>query len=569
MEQLNVKSHEGEDISLPSQGDENGNLGIFYTREDVAQILTDWAILDKDATLLDPSYGGCAFLNAALATLYRRGNPQPGGQIYGVDIDPKAKSYLKDLFPAGAKSEQYVTGDFFDIDANHFGFLFSSLVGNPPYVRYHDIPERLQKRAEERMKELGTQISGRSSYWAFFLIYSIQFLRPGGRLAMVLPGALLHTDYAVKVREIFTSHFEEVSIFLLQERIFDKTEEESVVVCAGGAGKPNKTIRVGTVSTVDDLRTALDHPEIWTRTLDGEQGDGGWLRALVDQNVLDFYDGVCDSSSVIRLGDWVTPRIGVVTGNNRFFILSQSEREKREIPEEFFVPVIKRPVYLSGLIARNSNFRWLKEKDKEYLLLSLPESMSEMPGALRSYIEQGINNEVHQAEKCKSRKPWYVVPQNYVPDAFMPCMSAAWPRLIVNRSTFTCTNNIIRLSWKEERPAKDWLKLALGSLSTLTQLSAELVGRSYGGGVLKVEPTELSHLAIPLLPDVIVDQLAEKVNESLRGGNMAAATDAVDEALMTVGTSNSSVRLQQLRSARNKLFLRRRQHRRDATKIVK
>ncbi|HVF49798.1 MAG TPA: hypothetical protein VNA19_06915, partial [Pyrinomonadaceae bacterium] len=386
---------------------------------------------------------------------------------------------------------------------------------------------------------------------------------------MVLPGALLHTDYSAKVREIFTNHFEEVCIYLLQERIFDNTEEESVIVCASGAGKPHKTIRVGTVSTVGDLQDALHHFELRTQVLESKDGDGGWLRALVDHNALGFYDEFSDSPNVIRLGNWVTPRIGVVTGNNRFFILSEGSREQKEIPEEYFVSIIKRPAYLTGISVKNRDFRWLDNKGKEYLLLSPPESLSEMPKPLRNYIEQGINDEVHLAVKCQAREPWYVVPQTYAPDAFMPCMSASWPRLIVNRSSYTCTNNIIRLSWKSKRPARDWLKLALGSLSTLTQLSAELVGRSYGGGVLKVEPTELTHLAIPLLPDELVDSLVPKVDQFLRENNTSAATDVVDKALINANVGISSIRLQQLRHTRNKLFLRRRQHRRDATKIVK
>lgn len=82
-------------MSSPSSTVENKKkFASFYTPQPVAQALADWAITDADTTVLDPSFGGCAFLYAALETLGRRGNPAPGKQIYGVDIDADAVFYL-------------------------------------------------------------------------------------------------------------------------------------------------------------------------------------------------------------------------------------------------------------------------------------------------------------------------------------------------------------------------------------------------------------------------------------------------------------------------------------------
>jgi adenine-specific DNA-methyltransferase len=544
-------------------------LAAFYTPRDVAQILTDWALIHPQDTVLDPSYGGCAFLKSAQTTLIKRGNNNPEKQIYGVDIDPDAQDYLSDLISAGARQQQFINNDFFNVDVNHFGgHLFSAIVGNPPYLRYHSIPKSLQKQADIRLRENGITISGRSSYWAYFLLYSIQFLRRGGRLAMVLPGALLHTDYAAEVREHLTNRFERVSIYLLQERIFDGTQEESVIICAEGAGYPNRNVHIGYVSSVIALAAAIEGGSDQIRVFNGEAGDGGWLRNLLDEETSQLYDDLAADADVIRLGDWVETRIGVVTGNNSYFIMSEQAREQRGISERYFLPIIKRPAFIAGLNATNRDLKMLKKHNKDYLLLYPPPDLSRMPISLRKYIEQGEEAGIPSACKCKSRDPWYVVPHVQAPAAFIPCMSASWPRLIVNKSNYTCTNNIIKLSWKSRRPTSDWTRLALGTLSTLCQLSAELVGRSYGGGVLKLEPTELTRLAIPLLPADVIGSLADQVDGLIRQNNLKEATDVVDEALMTVNPNLSAQRLELLRAARNKLFLRRRQHRRDANKIA-
>lgn len=545
------------------------NLASFYTPQRVAQALTDWAITDASTTVLDPSFGGCAFLYAALETLRRMGDPAPGRQIYGVDIDPDAQSYLEPLLLAGATPEQFVTADLFNVAPNHFGDrLFGAVVGNPPYIRYHDIPDEAQERAVARLKSFNIQISRRASYWAYFLLYSMQFLLQGRRLAMILPGAFLHTDYSIQVRELLIQYFEQVTIYLLQERIFKGTDEESVLICAAGARKPHRTLRIGAVRRVADLKQAFEDMQSSTRALDNAQGDGGWLRALIEPEALALYDQLVESPNVIRMGEWVKTRIGVVTGNNKFFILSQAEQEQRNIPDDYLVTIIRRPTHLTGLWVRDEDLQVLAENGSKFLLLAPNQVKSKLPKSLREYIQYGQEIGISKAQKCRERQPWYVVPHTFVPPAFIPCMSAAWPRLVVNQSRYTCTNNILRLLWKEERPAEDWLRLALGTLSTLSQLSAELVGRSYGGGVLKLEPKELARLAVPLVPVEASDGLARKVDSFLRQNKLSEATDAVDSALLASNIGLTTDRLERLRAARNWLFLRRRQHRQDAQGIV-
>ena len=545
-------------------------LAAFYTPQNVAQILTDWALTDSQDTALDPSYGGCAFLKAARTTLFNRGSLNPERQIYGADIDPDAQVYLQDLLANGAAKQQFIKEDFFNLDINNWGGqLFSAIVGNPPYLRYHSIPTALQERAARRLQAAGMSISGRASYWGYFLLYSTMFLRPGGKLAMVLPGALLHTDYAAEVRSYLTSRFKQVSIHLLQERIFDGTQEETVIVCAEGAGQSNQAVRVSYVTSVNELANALENTATQKLIFTEQSGDGDWLRSMLNEEACRLYDDLVTSNDVIRLGDWVNTRIGVVTGNNNYFILSEPERKSKAIPEKYFLPVIKRAAYAPGLVATKRDLRELKQHGKDCLLLYPPASLSRTPQALREYIAFGEESDVPAAWKCSVRDPWYVVPHTDAPAAFMPVMAASWPHLIVNRSGSTCTNNILKLSWKERRPASDWTRLALGTLSSLCQLSAELVGRSYGGGVLKLEPRELAQLAVPLLPPDVSKPLACQVDALLRQNKMAQATEAVDAALMNVNPQLTPKKLDQIRTARKQLFLRRRQHRQDAEKLAR
>ncbi len=543
-------------------------LAAYYTPPEIAQILTDWAIKNASDTVLDPSFGGCSFLYASLKTKKKLGADRPGEQIFGVDIDPGAYGYLDLLLDAGAHPTQFITDDFFSVHPEQFSSaLFSAVVGNPPYIRYHDIPSKLQERAAARLNEFGIQISGRASYWAFFLLYSMQFLRVGGRLAMILPGAILHTDYAAQVRTLFTDFFKRVTIILLRERVFEGTDEESVLVCASGAREGHETLNVIAVENTHALAQVVRNIDEDTGTLVQHlEGDGGWLRGLVEPATLEMYDELAQSSKALRLGNWVTTRIGVVTGHNNFFIISDEKQEHLGIPDKYLIPIIRRANHLKGVYVTDTDLIRFRENGNRYLLLTLRPD-EDIPESIQTYLQFGEQLGVPKARKCSDRKAWYAVPHTFIPSAFMPIMSASWPRLVVNQSGYTCTNNILRLEWHEGKADHEWFLLSLGTLSSLSQLSAELVGRSYGGGVLKLEPRELAELVIPLLPQKYVGELTEKINTLLWHDRTREATDIVDAALVYSGVLTTQA-LILIRRTRDMLFLRRRYHRNDASKIL-
>jgi len=540
----------------------------FYTPPELAQILTDWAITDPKSTILDPSFGGCAFLYASMETLKELGNSSPGRQIFGVDIDPEARSYLHPLINNEAGPEQFVISDFFALNPQDLSpNLFDSVVGNPPYIRYHSISDKAEEQAILSLKRHNIKLSRRASYWAFFLLYSMQFLRKGGRLAMVLPGSLFHTDYSEQVRLFLKGFFREVTIFLLEDRVFDGTEEESVIVFANGAREPNESVRIGEIQKIKDLSKALQNGHNSTRQLVNETRDGEWIRALVNEDALKIYDKLAETENFIRLGELVTTRLGVVTGNNSYFILSPDEQAENHIPDEFLTPVVRRPLQLPGLTVNNKDLL-TGDRSQKYLLLAIRPDHTKLPKSVKRYIEYGQTLEVDKGTKCGARKSWYSVPEIFVPQAFMPCMSASWPHLTMNRSIYTCTNNILRLTRTKYRPDLDWPSLALGTLSTFSQFSAELVGRSYGGGVLKLEPKELVRLIVPILPRDKVSQVTQKVDSLLKSAKYSEATELVDAEVIKSDIGLRSKDLERIMLARNQLLGRRRHNRNDASRFL-
>jgi hypothetical protein len=137
-------------------------------------------------------------------------------------------------------------------------------------------------------------------------------------------------------------------------------------------------------------------------------------------------------------------------------------------------------------------------------------------------------------------------------------MSNAFPRLVANEARARSTNTIHNV-WLVNGVLPGALTVAF--YNSLTLLSAELVGRSYGGGILKLEPTEAERLLIPTFPASAANRLPH-IDGAIRRGDVNAALDIVDAiVLRPLGLSDREI--EGLRNARENLFARRRARTRE------
>ena len=141
-------------------------------------------------------------------------------------------------------------------------------------------------------------------------------------------------------------------------------------------------------------------------------------------------------------------------------------------------------------------------------------------------------------------------------------MNHETPRLVTNSARVRHLNSVHAVRLKSGRVRLGSALLPLAALNTLTSLSAELVGRSYGGGILKLEPTEANTLAVPSLAtlqswSVALQSLMPQLEKPLRGGALNDVIRQVDDALLieTLGLRKRDVRA--LEDARMMMFERR------------
>jgi adenine-specific DNA-methyltransferase len=123
------------------------------------------------------------------------------------------------------------------------------------------------------------------------------------------------------------------------------------------------------------------------------------------------------------------------------------------------------------------------------------------------------------------------------PDLFFTYMSHRYPRLITNAAKVPFVNSMHGLRLGAAAPAEARDALPLLAFNSVTMLGAEVYGRSYGGGILKMEPREAAMLPVPTFEalsrawEVLKDEKSGLARR-LQKGEWTHVVKVVDEALL-------------------------------------
>lgn len=510
---------------------ERKKLGAFYTPEVLSQILASWAIRDQADSVLEPSFGGCGFLHSARCSLEVVGALDAKSKIFGCDVDPIAFQYLGQIFSKRQVEVQFIREDFLKVVApSGWPKVFDVILANPPYIPFQKI-NRTDREALAKNTIGVVQLPGRASMWAYFMSHAISFLAENGRMAWVLPGAFLQADYAQPLRDYLGDNFQRVGAFLIRDRIFKQegTDEETIILLAEGykSKVQAKCIELGEVESIADLENTINK---W-RSGDWVGDKTAQRPAILSLNEKEksAYKKLVTSKFCKNLGEFAKIQIGIVTGANDFFVLSKDGVKKASLRIGDCKPILSKYLAVKGLeFTNDDHLEYVRLNGRGYLTALKSEQKN---ARLQRYFSTFDPIKKKNIRTFEKRSVWTNPDDGKNPDGFFPVMHHDGPRIALNAIGCTSTNTIHRVYFSDQSDADDRKLVCISLLTSFSQLSAELVGRRYGSGVLKHEPREAERIEL-LMPPVDKSKLISAfhmIDSALRRGDEHAACQFADE----------------------------------------
>lgn len=477
--------------------------GGYYTPLPVASFLSRWILAKNPNLILEPGCGSGYFIEALSK------NTEHTLSFHGIELDSceahKAKKILGEA--------PFIDGDIFIEDFLSWalkkmeeGYECDAVLGNPPYIRYQYIEKNIQSLSQKIFSKFDLKFTKHTNIWVTFIIASVFLLKGGGRIGMVIPSEIMHVIHATELRRFLLHKCKKILLIDPNELLFAEALQGTVLLMAEKKNGLEDSEGVAIVSAKDNSFLNKDPGYFFENALylNGEHLNGKWMKALLSSEELDVFERFKKNKNVVKFGNIASADVGIVTGANKFFLVTDKIVEEFNLHKWAF-PMFGRSEHVAGIIYDESqhkeneakglptNFLWFDQIEKN----SLPEKVKE-------YIEIGERQELNKRYKCRIRKPWYRVPSVYPSEIGMLKRCHHYPRLILNSYGALTTDTAYRIKTLNTSPDK----LVYCFVNSFTALTAELEGRHYGGGVLELVPSEIDNLLIPLPPDIHYDVAA-------------------------------------------------------------
>lgn len=477
---------------------ERNRLGQFATPTALADEILRYAktlLPEETIDFLDPAIGTGSFYSALLRTF-------PAERIataMGFEIDDHYGTPAAELWQGERLS--LLHADFTRAEPMRKANL---LVCNPPYVRHHHISaEEKTRLAKRAYNTVGVEFSGLSGLYGYFLALSHAWLAPKAVSAWLIPSEFMDVNYGRALKRYLLD-----AVTLLRIHRFDPNNIQfaDALVSSAVVWFRNETPKGdhevlftfgGTHEAPDVSRmvpsAALAREPKWTR----------------------FPKSAVRSSSVqTTVADLFAIRRGLATGDNGFFILSETDIMTRGLPRECFTPILPSPRYLKDDEV-HADTDGVPLVDRRQFLLNTRLSEAEIARrypVLAAYLEEGRAIGLPDRYLCSHRSPWYAQEDRPAPPiacTYMARGESARPfRFILNESRATVANVYLAMYPRPtlseavaENPAL--LRRVWEVLNSIApeQLLGE--GRVYGGGLYKLEPKELANVPVPEIADLL------------------------------------------------------------------
>jgi len=583
--------------------EERHQLGEFYTPHGVAELIAKWCIRSQSDIVLDPGSGSGTFLVEAYRRLYEinTGRKLEGfaeedihkqiiEQLYAIDIDEfachlsainisarnvlhpssnlniihsdlfnpefkppyKVKAYYRVITPKGENVREIIIP------------VVDCIVGNPPYTRWVEIPERTQEYIRQRlgdlMRKYGLTPQVRRGLeppiYVFWVMNAERFLKDGGRLGMIISNLWLQTDYGVKFANYLLDHFRVCAVIDIPLRIFQALITTTVILLEKEKDKEerenNDVVFVRLSSTIEDIEAdkilkAIEekkHDKFSVHVYKQKElsREKKWIRYLFGIEEVERSDKIAELEELFEItrGNSLYSYLAskreikgtVDLGSNKFFYFSPSKAKDWNIPEEYLYPAVTSSRQLKWFTFKEKDWLSLRSSDTDCYFFICHKSRDELPDSVKKYIKWGETEcflnirrsrtrgqikTANQAEASKAREKskhffgWYDL-GGVKPAQILAIRQARYKtRFALCEFPVVTYDAILRFFPKVELTREQLKTLLAYFNSSFTQFYIEIEGRYIALGPIALEISQAERMPV-LDPRKLSDEEVERLS---------------------------------------------------------
>jgi adenine-specific DNA-methyltransferase len=474
----------GDALRLARGPAERRRLGQTLTPAVVVASMIEWAAGQFGGggpdRVVDPGTGSARFLVAA-------GRRWPRARLVGVENDPVAALVARaNLAVAGlAGRSAVICGDYRSARLPAAGGP-TLYLGNPPYVRHHDIPAGWKRWLADTARERGLAASGLAGLHAHFFLATAGHAAAGDAGAFITAAEWLDVNYGGLVRGLLLGDLGGESVQLIEPaaQVFPDATVSSAICCFLPGRRP-ATMRLRVVSGPGELG-ALDggHPVPRARLAAAQR----WGPLLRDPVAPLAGRGRALPAGRVELGEICRVHRGQVTGANAVWVRPP---DAADVPARFRFPAVTRARELFGagpVLPPATPLR---------VVIDLPAELDGLPDTDRELVSAFIAGAARAGAAdgyiARHRRPWWRVGLAG-PAPILASYMARRPPTFVRNAAAARHLNIAHGLYPREPLADAVLDRLAAHLRSSVGLGQ---GRTYAGGLTKFEPREMERLPVP------------------------------------------------------------------------
>jgi hypothetical protein len=452
-------------------------LGATYTPREIVDSMLAWSVRQAGPVpdrIIDPGAGSGRFLLAAARCF-------PDARLIGIELDPAAALLLRANLSARGLTHRarVLVGDYRAIDLPPATGR-SLFIGNPPYLRHHDIAPEWKAWYAATARRFGATASRLAGLHLHFFLRTLELAQPGDLGCFVTAAEWLDVNYGAPLRRWLTTALGLRALHQLDPKALPFADAVTTGVITGFAiGARPEAVRVDRASSVAALAELGGGKDVSRATL-----------AAAPRWSLITRPAAAVPPGWVELGEICRVHRGQVTGGNAVWIAGP---QSADLPPRFLFPavtkarellageVLRDPMRLRRVIDLPRDLDGIGTRDAVDRFLALARAQ----GADRTYI-------------ARHRKAWWSVGLKAAAPILCTYMARRPPAFVRNLCGARHINIAHGLYPRD--PLDDAALDALAGF--LRENVAQASGRTYAGGLTKFEPKEMERIAVPRLEDL-------------------------------------------------------------------